>query len=850
VKITLPELSLVVLMGPSGSGKSVFATTHFRPTEVLSSDYCRGLVSDDENDQAATNDAFEVLHFVARKRLAAGKLTVIDATNVQPEARKPLVALAREFHVLPVAIVFDLPDKLCRERNQNRPNRDFGPHVVRSQVQEMRRSLRGLEREGFRHVFVLSSPQEIESVSIERQPLWNNLKHEHGPFDIIGDVHGCFDELRALFEKMGYTVGGDIVTPPVGRKAVFVGDLVDRGPKIPQVLRLVMKMAEEGTAFCVPGNHDMKLMRKLKGRDVQITHGLAESLAQLSGVTPDFKSQVAKFLDDLVSHYVFDGGELVVAHAGMREEMQGRGSGKVREFALFGETTGETDEYGLPVRCNWAAEYRGKAMVVYGHTPIVEPEWLNRTINIDTGCVFGGKLTALRYPERELVSVRAQRVYYQPAKPFLPPEGLRETAQLSAQQVHDDLLEIEDVLGKRLIQTRLRGNITIREENAITALEVMSRFAVNPKWLVYLPPTMSPPETSRQEGLLEHPTEAFAYYRHEGIPKVICEEKHMGSRAVAIVCCNEDSATRHFGVLGEGIGVCYTRTGRRFFSDSTLENEFLCRVHSALSASHIWEDLETEWVCLDCELMPWSAKAQELLRQQYAPTGSAARAALAETVAALQRANQHQLDIAPLLRRYQARMEMARLFVEAYRQYCWPVKSLNDLKLAPFHLMATEGAVHVDKPHSWHLELAARLCKNGTGLLVPTTALEVDLTDVASEQRGVSWWEEHTARGGEGMVVKPLDFMGRGRHGLAQPAVKCRGREYLRIIYGPEYTMDENLERLRSRRLGTKRSLALREFALGVEALDRFVRKEPLRRIHECVFGVLALESEPVDPRL
>jgi len=645
VKITLPELSLVVLIGPSGSGKSTFAKVHFKPTEVLSSDFCRGLVSDDENDQAATNDAFEVLHFIARKRLAAGKLTAIDATNVQLEARKPLVALAREFHVLPVAIVFDLPEKLCHERNRNRANRDFGPHVVRSQVQQMRRSLRGLEREGFRHVFVLSSTEEVESVSIERQPLWNNLKHEHGPFDIIGDVHGCFDELKTLLEKLGYSVDGDHVTPPEGRKAVFVGDLVDRGLKIPQVLRLVMKMVEQGTALCVPGNHDMKLMRKLKGRDVQITHGMAESLAQLAGEPPEFTKEVAKFIDDLVSHYVFDEGKLVVAHAGMKEEMQGRGSGKVREFALFGETTGETDEYGLPVRYNWASEYRGKAMVVYGHTPTVEPEWLNRTLNIDTGCVFGGKLTAFRYPEKELVSSPAQRVYYEPAKPFLPPEALPITPELSAQQMHDDLLEIEDVIGKRLVQTRLRGNVTIREENAITALEVMSRFAVNPKWLIYLPPTMSPPETSRQEGLLEHPAEAFAFYRHEGIPKVICEEKHMGSRAVVIVCRDEDSAINHFGVVGEGIGVCYTRTGRRFFSDLSLENEFLARVHSSLSAAHIWDDLKTNWVCLDCELMPWSAKAQELLRQQYAPTGSAARAALAETISELQRASQRQPEI-------------------------------------------------------------------------------------------------------------------------------------------------------------------------------------------------------------
>jgi protein phosphatase len=504
VNITIPELSLVVLIGPSGCGKSSFARAHFKPTEVLSSDFCRGLVSDDENAQAATKDAFEVLHFVARKRLAAGRLTVVDATNVQPEARKPLVALAREFHVLPVAIVLNLPEKLCHERNQNRPDRQFGPHVVRNQSQQLRRSLRGLEREGFRHVFTLSTPEEVSSVSIVRQPLWNNLKHEHGPFDIIGDVHGCYDELSALLAQTGYKIesgpDGPKITPPDGRKAVFVGDLVDRGPKIPEVLRLVMRMVAEGTALCVPGNHDMKLMRKLKGRDVQMTHGLADSVQQLDRESPEFKQAVIKFLDDLVSHYVFDDGKLVVAHAGMKEEMQGRGSGRVRDFALYGETTGETDDYGLPVRYNWAAEYRGTAMVVYGHTPIAEPEWLNRTINIDTGCVFGGKLTALRYPERELVSVPALHTYYESVKPFLAEEA--SAPALTAQQQLDDLLDIEDVIGKRIINTRLNRTITIREENAITALEVMSRFASNPKWLIYLPPTMSPCETSKRDGLL------------------------------------------------------------------------------------------------------------------------------------------------------------------------------------------------------------------------------------------------------------------------------------------------------------------------------------------------------------
>jgi protein phosphatase len=659
--------------------------------------------------------------------------------------------------------------------------------------------------------------------------------------DAFGATPNAAGETPALPEPIR-------VTHPAGRKLVFVGDLVDRGPKVPEVVRLVMDSVQFGSALCVPGNHDIKFMRKVRGKDVQITHGLAESLAQFEACEQHhrgFSRVAAEFIDSLVSHYVLDDGRLVVAHAGLKESMHGRGSGAVREFALFGETTGETDEFGLPVRYNWAAEYRGAAMVVYGHTPVPEPEWLNRTINIDTGCVFGGKLTALRYPERELVSVPARQTYAEPRKPFLAPEA--QAPSLSAQQQHDDLLDLADVTGKRIVSTRLHGNVTIREENATAALEVMSRFAANPKWLIYLPPTMSPSGTSQQPGLLEHPAEAFAYYRHEGVPRVVCEEKHMGSRAVVIVCRDEDAARKRFGVTGEGFGVCYTRTGRRFFDEATVEMGFLERVREAVTRAGFWEEFATDWICLDCELMPWSAKAQALLKEQYAPVGASAEAMLADAVALLNQAEPRGLAVEDLLIRTCARRAMATDYIAAYRRYCWLVNSVDDLKLAPFHLLATEGKVHMDKPNEWHMTTLARLAG---GIVIATPFQVVDVTNPESEAAAVHWWEALTARGGEGMVVKPLEFIARGKRGLLQPAVKCRGREYLRIIYGPEYTAPENLERLRSRGLSAKRSLALREFALGVEALERFARGEPLRRVHECVFGVLALESEPVDPRL
>jgi protein phosphatase len=581
---------------------------------------------------------------------------------------------------------------------------------------------------------------------------------------------------------------------------------------------------------------------------VQITHGLAESLEQLEAEPAEFREKVVSFLDDLVSHYVLDRGRLVVAHAGLKAEMQGRGSGSVRDFCLYGETTGETDEFGLPIRFNWAADYRGAATVIYGHTPIPEPEWLNRTINIDTGCVFGGRLTALRYPEMELVFIPAKATYAESKRPFIAPDI--QAPALNAQQQQDALLDIADVTGKRIIGTRLHHNVTIREENAAAALEVMSRFAANPKWLIYLPPTMSPSETSRMPGLLEHPAEAIAYYRENGVPRIICEEKHMGSRAVVIVCRDEQSALRRFGVEGEGRGIVYTRTGRRFFDDPNLEAAILDRVDEAVGAAGLWGELNTEWLCLDCELMPWSAKAQALVRDQYAAVGASARAALAAESDVLTQALGRELDLTAALELSQAREQMASDYTAAYRHYCWPVHSVDDLKLAPFHLLASEGKVHIDRPHDWHMMTLARLASPGSGLCLATPWRIVETTDSTSESDAVTWWDELTAKGGEGMVVKPLEFIARGRRGILQPAIKCRGREYLRIIYGLEYTLPRHLERLRSRGLAGKRSLALREFALGVEALERFVRKEPLRRVHECVFGVLALESEPVDPRL
>ncbi|MFF2010059.1 polynucleotide kinase-phosphatase [Streptomyces sp. NPDC058195] len=851
---TLPvtDLSLVVLIGATGSGKSTFARRHFKPTEIVSSDFCRGLVADDENDQSASSDAFDVLHYIVGKRLAAGRLTVVDATSVQSESRRQLVQLARSHDVLPIAIVLDLPEEVCATRNAARPDRATLPrHVIQRHRRELRRSLRGLEREGFRKVHILRTEEEADQAEVVLERRYNDLRHLTGPFDIIGDIHGCSSELETLLGTLGYVDG----THPEGRTAVFVGDLVDRGPDSPGVLRRVMSMVSSGDALCVPGNHENKLGRHLKGRTVQRTHGLAETIEQLDREhekDPAFREQVRQFIDGLVSHYVLDGGGLVVCHAGLPEKYHGRTSGRVRSHALYGDTTGETDEFGLPVRYPWAEDYRGRAAVVYGHTPVPNASWINNTICLDTGVVFGGKMTALRWPERELVDVPAERVWYEPVKPLVTEApGGREGRPL----------DLEDVQGRRIVETRHMGRIAVREENAAAALEVMSRFAVDPRLLGYLPPTMAPTATSREDGYLEHPAEAFAQYRADGIARVVCEEKHMGSRAVALVCRDAAAARERFGVGGDPdasgstggpTGALHTRTGRPFFDDAALTEVILDRLRAAVTAAGLWEEWGTDWVLLDAELMPWSLKAAGLLRSQYAAVGAASGAVLPEANAALAAAAARGVDVGALAGRQQGRAEDAAAFTEAYRRYCWSTQGMDGVRFAPFQILAVQGRSLATVPHDEQLAWLDRMVEHDpTGLLRTTRRLVVDTGDEASVRAGVDWWLEMTGRGGEGMVVKPLAALVRdGKGRLAQPGIKVRGREYLRIIYGPEYTRPENLERLRERFLGHKRSLALREYALGLEALDRLADGEPLWRVHEAVFAVLALESEPVDPRL
>ena len=622
------------------------------------------------------------------------------------------------------------------------------------------------------------------------------------------------------------------------------------------MLATVLAMTAAGTALCVSGNHESKLLRALRGRDVKVTHGLAESLAQLKAAPEEFRTQVIAFLDGLISHYVLDGGRLVVAHAGLRQEMHGRASAAVRSFALYGETTGETDEFGLPVRYPWAQDYRGQATVVYGHTPVPVPVWVNNTICIDTGCVFGGRLTALRYPERELVSVPARSVYYQPARPLVADGGATAAAGTAAGGCHGcgHTGERARRPARHRRRARQAGD---RDPAARAGLD---------------PGRERGGRAGGDEPVRGRPAMADLPAAHDGAgagQRPAGAARASGRRAGRLPARRRGAGGvrgEAHGLAGRGRGLPDARprpgTGsapsRPASSIPARAGGSLpirpwrrnCSAGCALRSrsAGLWDDLG-DWAALDCEILPWSLKADELISSHYAAVGAAAVAGLGAATEMLDAARARGLEVTGLRERTGQRRQAAESFVRAYRPYVWPVASLDDVRLAPFQVLAGSAGTCFGRDHEWHMTAAGRLA-GADPLIKATRYLAADLADPGADAAVTAWWEELTGGGGEGMVVKPAAPVTRGRHGLAQPGIKCRGPEYLRIIYGPEYSLAGNLARLRERSLGRKRSLAGSEFALGVEALERFTRREPAFRVHECVFGVLALESEPVDPRL
>ena len=769
--LKIPEISLLLLVGPSRSGKTIFAKQYFAAAEVISFQQCTAHLSDEAYNPDLKAEAFEMLCYLVTKRLEKGKLTLIDDLHLNAEDRAILIKLGKKHHAQVLAIAMDCKLESLLQRYDESAQLPFGKGVLEKQYDDFKNSLKSIKKEGFSQVYMVNPTEPID---IQRTKLWSDKKAETGPFDIIGDVHGCFDELILLMQKMGYVIdlqanGHYQVTCPEGRRIVFVGDLTDRGPKSPEVLRLVMDMVEAQQAFCVRGNHDDKLQRYLSGKSVKVRNGLESTVEQLAAYSEEFKTEVHDFLDKLVAHYVFDEGRLVVAHAGLKESMQGRASGAVSSFCLYGETTGKKDEFGLPIRINWSNNYSGKAMVVYGHTPVPKAEWINLTIDIDTGCVFGGTLTALRYPERQILSVPCLAQYAVPARPMLP----LDRGALTLRELPP---AVEAVDGKYVIETRFQAKVILSEAKLLAAKARLAELGVNLNGLIYLPPSIAYLEAPASSEYLEHPKEIFKYYDKKRVERLICQEKQRGTTAVVLISQSAEAASARFGLEGAALGRVYTASGEGFFKDEAQEVAFLDALQMALNQSYFWESFNSDWLCLEGDICT-------------------------------------EID----------------------------AEGLEQIQYAPVHLLATEGQTYFEQTHLWHLEELSKIIAANPTLLKNTSFFEVDLNDYDSQRAAIAWWLALTENGGVGMVVKPINFLTYHNERLIQPAMECRGKEYLRSIYGPEYDLGENLLLLKSRNVKQGRALAMQEFSLGLEALSRFVDGAPVDRVWECVFGGLGL---------
>jgi protein phosphatase len=413
--IHVPVDALVVLVGSAGTGKSTWSARHFEPTQIVSSDACRAAVADDPADQGASHDAFRLFNQIVHDRLKRGLLTVADSTALAPGARRDLLAHAADFGRPAIAVVFDLPLEVASAWNEQRERR-VPPAALFTHSKLMRQAVLDLPGEGFSALYLLHSPEELNGAEVRI----GNLRPERDepPFDVIGDVHGCVEELRTLLSQLGYARGTNGYAHPEGRRAVFVGDLVDRGPSSVGVLELVMAMLAAEQALLVAGNHDNKLMRWLMGRPVRIAReGLATTIEEGNALQAEERQRlwqrVLPVLSAAPGYLLLDGGRLVVTHAGILDGMLGRWNRRIASFCLYGDVVG-VDAHSRPVRRDWAAlreAPEGAPLIIYGHTVVDGLGWVNATLDLDTGCVFGGQLSALRYPEMELLSVPARRAY-------------------------------------------------------------------------------------------------------------------------------------------------------------------------------------------------------------------------------------------------------------------------------------------------------------------------------------------------------------------------------------------------------------------------------------------------------
>ncbi|UII56565.1 polynucleotide kinase-phosphatase [Cytobacillus spongiae] len=862
--VVLPYAGIVLLVGPSNSGKSTLIKEfvdkgELLSSEMVSSDEVRLLVSDtdfidwkhrpsDEADalyeeyQRISVEAFGLMDRLIETRCRMNKLTVVDATHLHPDDRKRYIEMARRYHVPIVAIVLDVEQNILLERDEQR-DQPRGKRRIRQQYQVFKREKRFIKKEGYRATFFIKNPEDIQLKRHRENPI--ELDVDNG-IDVIGDIHGCYDELIELLLKLGYKKHEEgYFIHPEGRRFLSLGDVMSRGPRSIETMQFFMEHVDRGLAFMIDSNHGWKIARWLDGRKVTLAHGdelVEEEMKKFKEEhgeeqTQQLKEELKSFLLGAPSHYLLRKNgvpTLVCTHAGIKDEFIGKQSYDVSDFCRYGDNEG-LDENGKPIRKDWTIHHKTSTLVVWGHDPKPKPLMMNHTVNIDQGVVFGGELTALRYPEKEFVSVKAKRDYSGGSRnPLKELEKKRLDPPNIAKFINGYKVLTEDV-----------GEIHVPKEYCISALDDVSHFTIPIEELVYIPPTMSPtPIPSVLEDYLEHPKEVIEYYRSMGVERMVAEKKHMGSRGILMIYRDKETGLKHVG--RETLGVIYTRSGRRFFAPE-VEKDVLKRLNQALTRYDYFKTYETDYVLLDAEIMPWNLKARELISNQYGHVSEHAILDRSFIKRKLEEAVDSNHNLEAWLSDYDKKLDNAKLFKEVFQKYCWDIEDISNIQIAPFHVLAHSHETFFDKPHTWHMEMNHEFAKMD-GLFVETEYMVID--DSSSEQAVIEWWETITSEGHEGIVIKPDIFITKSKGKLIQPAMKVRGRKYLHIIYGMDYLLPNNLERLKKRNVSKKQKLALKEFSLGVEGIRRLVGGESIERIHECVLGTLAMEADAVDPRL
>lgn len=863
--ISIPHNSIVLLIGPSNSGKSTTLQNwvrkgYLQAEEVISSDHFRRLVSDidfldwtNQPKEVAANlmeeysqisrVAFDMMEKMIGARAALNKRSFIDATHLKEAEREKYRLLGKQFHVPVIAIFFDISLPVLLERDEKRTH-PRGKGRVKRHFEIMRQEIRKIQKETYYAIYSLR--ERDESVQIDPVVSSIYLSADSG-LDVIGDIHGCMDECYELLERLGYVKEEDgLFRHPEGRKFVSVGDIMSRGPKSAEALFFFSAHLKNNLAYMIDSNHGWKIARWLDGKKVTLSHGdewIEEAFSAFSHEYTD--KQIEEIREDwktillnAPSHYVLTRNGIktaIIAHAGIKDKYIGKESAGISDFTRYGETLG-MDSDGKPIRGDWYRKHLSKELIIWGHDPKPEPLVVNNTINIDQGVVFGGKLTAIRYPEREFISVKAQQDYAQ----------IEDNPLKKWQETRLALPNVHRFINGFSVWTDTYGEINCPQNNVKAALDKVSHYTIPMEELIYIPPTMSPtPKSSSIEGYLEHPIDAYHYYIDNGIEQMVVEKKHMGSRGILLLYKNQETAEKYIGK--KSLGTIYTRTGRAFFSHE-LEEEILTKLHNDLTAANYFEENQTDWVLLDAEILPWNLKAKDLIIQQYAHVAEMSQMDRDKIHQQLLLAQQNGMDVQSWIEEFEQKRKNAQSFSEVYNQYCWEIQRLDDIKIAPFHLLAHSKESFFLKTHQWHME------QNEYFSTISSLFMKTDYMIVNDEEsltKAVRWWEEITADGHEGVIFKPYHFLARNQKGkLLQPAIKVRGQKYLQIIYGMDYLEKDQLRRLKDRKTGKKQRNALKELALGLEGINRFIQLESLERIHECVLATLALEEEPIDARL